>query len=176
MVRLFVLLLIVCLALFFGLHYVNSTGQEVKVLDVTVAGGGSTQNSAQIQVVLAGGIAFFQFAIVILALLDRIADSFKLIVRPFVVLLPLIGFLLSMYRTFAPLFANFLPQSMVSAVGINTATSMTAWVTNPEFTTGVLITLGAMFLFLLTYKALTAESDEVRALKIELARTKRALR
>jgi len=33
-----------------------------------------------------------------------------------------------------------------------------------------------MLLFLLAYRALTAESEEVRALKAELARTRRALR
>ena len=173
MIRWFVFFLIICLILFFGIAYMSATNQDLDVMGAKVQ---VPPASDMVQVVLASGIAFFQFVIVIFALLDRIADTFKLIIRPFAVLLPLVAFLASMWQTFGPIFAGLMPQRVVEATGVDASVSMTAWVNNPQFIAGIAITLGAMFLFLLTYKALTAESHEVRALKAELARTKRALR
>jgi len=169
MVRLFVILLIICVSLYFGPSlYTSATGQAVTIAGTPV------QDVAQIQVLLAGGMAFFQVAIVVFALLDRIADTIKLIIKPFAVLLPLAGFLLTMYNTFMPILAPFIPQQIANTLGISATASATSWVTNPTFATGVLITLGMMLLFLATYKALTAESSEIRALKAELAKAKRA--
>ncbi len=170
--RLFAFLLIVCLILFFGITYMSTTGQALSVMGNTI----QVPIPEQFQVLFASGIAFFQFVIVIFTLLDRIADTFKLIVRPFAVLLPLVAFLAAMWRTFAPIFAGFMPQAMVEATGVDASVSMAAWVNDPVFRIGIAFTLVFMFLFLLTYKALTAESHEVKVLKAELARTKRALR
>jgi len=171
MVGLFVLLLLGALALFYGPSlYTNATGQAVTVAGVAI------QDIPQIQVILASSIAFLQFAIVVFSLLDRIADTFKFIIKPIAVLLPLAAFLLSSIRTFGPILAGILPGAMLDAAGANTDVSVATWVTSPDFAAGVLITLGTMLLFLVTYKALTAESAEVKALRAELARTKKALR
>ena len=169
MIGLFVLLLLIFLGLFYGPGlYSSATGADIQVAGVSL-------QSAQIQVVLASGIAFLQFAIVIFSVLDRIAETFKLIIKPIAVLLPLVAFLAAMYRTFAPIFASFLPQGAAQAMGVSSA-DIATWVTSAQFATGILITFGTMLLFLLAYRALTTESDEVRALKAELARTRRALR
>ena len=171
MVGLFVLLLLITLAFFYGPSiYTNATGQAVTVAGMPI------QDIPQIQVILGSAIAFFQFAIVVFSLLDRIADTFKFIIKPIAVLLPLAAFLLSSLRTFAPILATFIPDAVLEAAGANTDASVASWVTSPEFAAGVLITLGTMLLFLVTYKALTAESPEVKALRAELARTKKALR
>ncbi len=169
MVSLFVLLLVVFLGMFYGPGlYTSATGNEIQVAGVSL-------QSPQVQVMLASGIAFLQFAIVIFSVLDRIADAIKLMIKPIAVLLPLLAFLAAMYRTFAPIFASFLPQAVTETVGISSV-NIAQWVTSRDFATGILITFGTMLLFLLAYRALTAESDEVRALKAELARTRRALR
>lgn len=169
MVRLFVFLLIICLALYFGPNlYTSTTDQAIKVAGTPV------QDIAQIKVLLAGGIAFFQVAIVIFALLDQIANTIKLIIKPFAVLLPLVAFLATMYQTFMPVIAPFLPNQVASTMGADASINMTSWVNSPEFTTGILLTLAMMLFFLATYKALTAESSELRTLRAELAKAKRA--
>ena len=169
MVGLFVLLLLAFLALFYGPSlYTNATGIDIQIAGLSL-------QSAQVQVFLASGIAFLQFAIVIFAVLDRIADTIKLIIKPVAVLLPLIAFLFTMYRTFAPILASFLPAEVAGAAGGGSA-DITQVVSSQDFATGILITLGTMLLFLLAYRALIAESEEVRSLKAELARTRRALR
>ena len=167
MVGIFVILLLACLAIFYipGL-YAGSTGTEIQIAGVSM-------QSAQIQVLAASGIAFFQFAIVIFSVLDRIADTIKLIIKPIAVLLPLVAFLFTSYKTFSPILATFLPGDLF---GTQTTADLATVVSSQQFATGILITLGTMLLFLLSYKALTAESQEIKALKSELARTRRALR
>ena len=169
MVSFFVLMLIVFLGLFYGPDlYTNATGTQIQVAGVSL-------QSPQIQVFLASGIAFLQFAIVLFSVLDRVADTIKLIIRPIAVLLPLSAFLMALYKTFAPIVESLLPQAVVGAAGDNPAYIAQA-AQDGSLTRGILITLGTMLLFLLAYRALTAESEEVRALKAELARTRRALR
>lgn len=173
MVSIFVLLLIVFLGLFYGPDlYLNAVGaagnEQLSIAGVFI-------QSPPIRVVLASGIAFFMISIVIFSLLDRIAETIKFIIKPFAALLPLLAFLGALYRTFAPMLANFLPQPVAQAAGV-TPKNVVQWANDPEFTIGILITLGAMLLFLFAYRALTGESDEVRALRAELARTRRALR
>ena len=82
---------------------------------------------------------------------------------------------MALYKTFAPIVESLLPQAVVGAAGDNPAYIAQA-AQDGSLTRGILITLGTMLLFLLAYRALTAESEEVRALKAELARTRRALR
>ncbi len=175
MVRLFIFLLIICLLLFLGISYMEANSQVLAITGITET---DIQFSFtdQTKVLLAMGIAFFQFAVVIFALLDSIADTFKLIVRPFAVFLPLVAFLGAMYQTFMPMLAPILPDQAVQSMGVDASATMTQVVNNPQFTTGVFITLGALFLFLLTYRALTAESTEVKALRAELIKAKKAAR
>ena len=169
MINAFVMLLMVFLGLFFGPElYTSATGNEIRVMGVSL-------QSPQIQAFLASGIAFFQFAIILFSVLDRIADTIKIIIKPVAVLLPLGAFLLAVYRTFAPIIMSFLPQELVGAAG-NNPTYIIQASQDGSLTTGILITLGTMMLFLLAYRTLTAESEQVKALKAELARMRKALR
>jgi len=169
MVRLFAFLLVIFLILFFGPSlYTDITGDALQVANVPI------QNIPELQTILGGGIAFFQIAIVIFSILDRAADTFKFIIRPFAAFISLIIFLGVMYRTFAPILVNFVPQQAAQAMGVQGADPATH-VISSQFAAGILFTLGTMLFFLLAYRALTEESDQVKRLRSEIAKLRRAL-
>jgi len=134
---------------------------------------GFSLQSPELKAFLAGGIVFLEFSIILFAMLDRIVDTIREIIRPIAKLLPLVAFLTSTYQTFGPLVKSFLPQSVVGPTG-NNPDYITIAVADGSFSRGILLTLGTMLLFLLANRALMSESEEVRALKAELKKARKA--
>ena len=168
--NLFVLLLIVFLAAFFGgIDALNTyMGGDVQIL-------GTSLKSPAVQVFLGGGIVFLEFIIILFSMLDRIVDTIKEVIRPVAKLIPLGAFLTAIYQTFEPIVKSFFPQQIVGAAGNNPGYIVQA-VNDGSLTRGILLTLGTMILFILAGRALRPDNAEVRKLQAELARTRKALR
>ena len=165
MVRLFVLLLIIFLIVFFGLDIITEVfGSEIQVMDTTV---GSLKDK-NVEIFLGGAIAFLEFAVILFSMLHRIADTIREIIKPIARLVPLGGFLASIYMTFKPIADNIFSGG--------DSASVAAIVDSGSFSFGILLTLGTMLLFLVANRILGEESAEVRALRAELAKYRRALR
>lgn len=178
--KLFVLLLIIFLVAFFGgieafadfyRDYVNQQG-DVRILGLLSL---TSLTSPEFKVFLGGGIVFLEFVIILFSMLDRIVDTIKEIIRPVAKLIPLGAFLTAIYQTFKPIVESLLPQEVVGAAGNNPGYIAQA-VRDGSLTTGILLTLGTMILFILAGRALRPENEEVKKLQAELARTRRALR
>jgi len=168
MVAIFVLLLIGFLVAFFGgTELLNEfVGGQVQIM-------GTSLDSPAVQVFLGGGIIFLEFVIILFAMLDRIVDTIKEVIKPLAKLIPLGAFLTSIYQTFEPIVKSFLPKEIVGAAGNNPGYIAQA-VQDGTLSRGILLTLGTMILFLLANRALRPESEEVKALKAELAKARRA--
>ena len=174
----FIILLIVFLGGFFGLGYfdiqISNTAPPL-IASLNQAGISMTQ----IQIILGIGILFCQFAIILFSMLDPIADTIKAIIKPLVRLVPLIAFLTSIWKTYAPVLFSILPAGVAQAFGVTKVEGyMAQAVSTGAFTTGVLITLGTMVLFVVTTFALgrSQDSAQVKALKAENAKLRRQLR
>ncbi len=163
MVGLFVILLTVFLLAFFGgmdqLH--ELLGGQINIM-------GTTTGSPEFQVFLGGAIAFLEFVIILFSMLDRIIDTLRETVKPLARLVPLGAFITVIYQTFAPIFQDFASRGM-GAAGTD-STYIAQAVSNGTLSQGILLTLGTMLLFLLANRIFGGESDEVRALKAELAK------
>lgn len=166
MVRLLVLLLIIFLVAFFGkdIFAQISGGHDIEVMG-TVVGSLDDKN---VEIFLGSAIAFLEFAIILFAMLHRIADTIREIIKPIARLVPLGAFVASIYTTFKPIVENILFA--------NDGTAVASVVDSSSFTIGILLTLGTMLLFLMANRILGEESAEVRALRAELAKYRRALR
>lgn len=136
---------------------------------------GTSLQGAGVQVFLGLGIAISMFAVILFSMLDRIFDTIRDTIKPLARLVPLIAFVASAYRTFWPIIVSLLPQELVGAAGDN-PDFIIQTVESGAFTRGVLLTLGTMLLFLLTNRALGRESAELKALRAELAKQRRASR
>ncbi len=171
-----VLLLLGFLAAYFGFPVISLVFTEVTGSEVRVMGSSLEQltQDPRVQVFLGGGIILIQFAIILFSMLDRIANTIREIIKPVARLIPLAAFGVAAYQTFEPLISGLLNPNFV-AEGADTAALASA-VESGAITRAVLITLGTMILFLLSNRLMSAESEEVKRLRAELARTRRALR
>jgi hypothetical protein len=171
MVGIFVVLLIIFLSAFFGLdQYASAVGGE----DLRLRYLGISLLSPEFRAFLGLGIVFFEFAIILFSMLDRVVDTIRETIKPLARLIPLVAFLISSYQTFAPLFLNSVAiEDAGPAVQTNYLFSV---VNDSDFSAGILLTLFTMILFLLANRALKSESDEVKALRAEVAKYRRLMR
>lgn len=175
MIGIFVVLLVIFLAAFFGLEqYVNAVGARdlsVQYLGVDL---GISVLSPTFRAFLGLGIVFFEFAIILFSMLDRIVDTVRETIKPLARLIPLIAFLIASYQTFAPFLLN---SVTVEDAGPAIQTNELFEVVNSSgFSAGILLTLFTMILFLLANRALRSENAEVKALRAEVAKYRRLLR
>jgi hypothetical protein len=167
MAKIFVFLLVLFLIAFFGLYFMN---QVMGPVDLQIMGVTVMQLDYNIlSVVMALGIAASQIAIISFALIDRMFDTIRDVVRISVRLGSLVAFGGTAYQTFWPLIQSFLPQEIVGAQGGNPAAAI-AIAQSQEFVTGLLLTLGLMLVYLVANRGLRSDSAQVRALQAELAR------
>jgi hypothetical protein len=175
MSALFVILLIVLLFFFFGpvveTRAANPTGtwEFFNLISIPMDQG--------VRFFLGFAIIFCEFAIILFAMLDRIGDTIKEIIKPMVRLLPLGAFMTTIYHTFSPLAFSLLPPWVAEMFGeprMSVNSAMESSINN----TSILLTIATMFLFLLATKALSEprETAEVKALKAQIARYKKELR
>ena len=171
MVKLLVLLLFVFLFAFFGgmdaIHQNLLGGGGIRIM-------GTSTKSPEFQAFLGGGVVFLEFAIILFSMLDRIVDTIRETIKPLARLIPLGAFLTAIYQTFTPIVQG------IANRGVGAANTETAYIANAvadgSLSQGALFTLGTMILFLLANRVFGAENPEVRALRAELAKYRRALR
>jgi hypothetical protein len=169
MVGLIILLLIGFLIGYFGPElYAQLTGVDMQIMGVSF-------RSTEIRVLLGLGTVFLEFALVLFTMIDRISDTIRETIKPLIRLVPLIAFVATAWNTFVPFFAPLLPQEIAGAAAANQIDIATA-VENGSFGKSILLMLGTMLLFVIANRALSAESSEVRALRAELSKYRRALR
>ena len=161
-----VLLLIIFLAAFFGLDILPQFlgGTEIEVMGVRVA----SLNNPTLQLALGGAVVFLQFAIIIFSMLGHIGDTIRETIKPVARLFLLGAFLASAYYMFEPIVAPILFEQQPPNVA--------AVVEDDTLKIGILLTLGTMMLFLAANRTLRTESEEIKALRRELARYRRVLK
>lgn len=166
MVALFVMLLAIFLAAFFGFdsitHAMGVPG-DASAVAVGVGPVSFPVSLAAVRLALGGGIVFFEFLIIILSVFDRVLDTIKAVIKPIAILVPLAGFVYSTYQTFAPVVQSLLPGASANA---------TAMLSGPDFNRNILLTFGTMLLYLLLSRILSPESSELRALRAEVRKLK----
>lgn len=167
-VALFVLLLLIFYAAFFGLDQVTQAlgiaSNNSDILLTTVGNYQVSLSRAAVRIFLGGGIVVFQLLIIVMSVFDRIMDTIKATVRPVATLVPLVAFLFSVYNTFRPIIENFLGGDIESiAQSVN----------DPSFTQQMLVTFGLMVLFLVVAAILGGESAEMKRMRSELQRLKK---
>ncbi len=176
MVTLFALLLVIFLIAFFGLdQFTQLLGIAVANDNIPIATINNVQimlSRSELRVFLGGGIVFFEFAIIMLSMFDRVLDSLKAVVKPITVLVPLIGFVYSVYQTFSPVVKSLLPTEIGGAEPGYIATAAQ----DETLGLNVLLTFGMMLLYLAITRIVGGDSPEVKALKAENARLKKELR
>jgi hypothetical protein len=171
MVGILILLLIAFLAAFFGLdQYADIVGAS----DLRLRFIGFSLLSPEFRVFLGIGIAALEFGIILFSMLDRIVETIRETIKPLARLVPLGAFLISSYQTFVPIFLNVVTLSDAGPA-VRTDYFFEV-INNNRFSEGILLTLFTMVLFLIANRALRSESDEVKALRAELARYRRVLR
>ncbi|MCB0209070.1 MAG: hypothetical protein KDJ52_07065 [Anaerolineae bacterium] len=166
MVNIFVLLLIFFLAAFFGVDLLPQFlgGTQIEVMGVRVA----SLDNPNLQVILGGAVVFLQFAIIIFSMLGHIGDTIRETIKPVARLFLLGAFLASAYYMFEPIIGPVLFEQQPLDVA--------AIVTGDTLKVGILLTLGTMILFLMANRNLRTESEEIKALRRELARYRRVLK
>lgn len=151
-------------AAFFGLdQIIQAAGVATSNNDILLATVNDYQVSlsiAAVRTILGGGIVFLELLIIITSVFDRILDTLRSTIRPIVTLVPLVGFIISIYNTFRPIVESFLPGG--------DATYVAQAVNDTAFTQSLTRTFGLMILFILVTLILGRESGEVRRLKAEL--------
>ncbi|MEM7028530.1 MAG: hypothetical protein AAF629_02970 [Chloroflexota bacterium] len=172
------------LCAFIGLRPFVTTvlqAQDVSIMGFSVFDTG-------LQVFLALGIVFLEFAIIFFSLLDRIGDTIKSVLKPLASLIPLGMFVSYIQKTFTPIFLSMFPQRTALQIGdaqITAESSMpvnesyiTAAINSGDFTYNVLLTVAFMGLFALISSAVSQPKDfasELRRLRAENARFKKLL-
>ena len=163
-----VLLLIIFLAAFFGLDILPQFlgGNDLQVMDTRIDV--SSLNNPTLQLALGGAVVFLQFAIIIFSMLGHIGDTIRETIKPVARLFLLGAFLASAYYMFEPIVAPVLFEQQPPNVA--------AVVEDDTLKIGILLTLGTMMLFLAANRTLRTESEEIKALRRELARYRRVLK
>ncbi|MCB0193916.1 MAG: hypothetical protein KDJ65_18340 [Anaerolineae bacterium] len=166
MITILVLLLIACVTAFFGLDFLPQIlgGTQIEVMGVPVA----SLDNPNLHILLGAAVVFLQFAIIMFSMLGQIGDTIRETIKPVARLFLLGAFLASAYYMFEPIIAPlFFGQQ---------APNMAAVVSDDTLKIGIMLTLGTMILFLMANRNLRTESEEIKALKRELARYRRALK
>ncbi|MCB0163893.1 MAG: hypothetical protein KDI79_06700 [Anaerolineae bacterium] len=160
------LLLIIFLIAFFGLDLMPQIlgGTEIEVMGVRVA----SLSNPNLKLLLGGAVVFLQFAIILFSMLGHIGDTIRETIKPMARLFLLGAFLASAYYMFQPIVAPVLFEGQPPNVA--------AVINDDTLKIGIMLTLGTMILFLMANRTLRTESEEVKALKRELARYRRVLK
>lgn len=168
------ILLIGFLAGFYGLDYVLQALQGLGLASVSgdsvalaqVAGMQISLSLSALRVFLAAGAVFTQFVIV-LSMFDTVLDALKLIIRPLLMLVPIIVFLFTAYNTFEPIVRSLLPAEVGGA-----DSAYIANLADNELPRTLLYMFGAIIFFWLMSGVLYSRSAaaEVERLRAELRR------
>jgi hypothetical protein len=175
----FIIFLIAFFAAFMGLGYIFDVEiTETTNLMAMLNDMGITR--AHVQVLLGVGILFCQLAIILFSMLDKIGYAIKAMAVPLLRLVPLIAFLVSVWKTYSPVFLNLLPDQITEVFGVTKADNynyMVRTIDDGTFTKWVVITLIAMLFFILfSYALRPGDSQRVKALKAENAKLRKQLR
>lgn len=176
MTFIFIILLFTCLAAFFGLGYFDVQITDNSTLMALLNEVGIS--TIHIQVLLGVGILFCQLGIILFSMLDRIGYALRAIAVPLLRLIPLITFLISIWRTYSPVFFNLLPNRIAEIFGVTQVDNYMAMaISDGTFTRGVVTTLVAMMFFVLFSFALRpSDSARVKSLKAENEKLRKQLR
>jgi hypothetical protein len=174
----FVILLIIFLAGFLGLDF----GMDVRILGSNPFFASVNQQTGipleTIKNLMGIGVLFCEFVIILFTMLDRIGDTLRESIKPLVRLFPFGLFIITAWNIFSPIILALLPTAMVAAVTSEPQMELAQAISNASSTPKLLLSLGAMFLFMLTNYALgrVPENPEIRNLRAENARLKKELR
>lgn len=136
------LLIFLLVPFFIAEPLVNSVfhARDVKVFGVSLVG-------PEFRAVLGVGIAICEMGIIFLSVFGRIGDALSDIVRPLLRVAPLIAFFTVFFKTFRPILARFFPSLFSS---LEAEVSVVQAVNTDSFTEGVLLTVAALALFVVT--------------------------
>ena len=173
---LFILLLLGSLAGYLGLDL----GLDLRILGTPVFATASSETGIPLNTIknlLGIGVLFSEFVVILFTMLDRIGDTLKETIKPVVRLIPFGVFLAAAWNIFAPIVLALLPSNIAAAFN-SPQVALTDAVNRDSFTPTLLLSLGAMLLFIIGNYALgrPPESPEVRALRAENAKLKKELR
>ncbi len=149
-----ILLILLLVPFFIAEPLANSVFQasDVKIFGVSLLG-------EEVHTLLGIAIAICELAIVMFSMLGRIRDTIDDLLRPLLRFLPLAAFFFVFFDTFRPIFANFFP-GLFGAPDPNITIAQA--VSQDTFSEGVLLTVGAMVLFLMTNRFLKTPEKTVR--------------
>ena len=170
MVRTFVLLLLLLAGLYIGLEILRVTGQDVLIMDRFSL---QRLQTTEFRAFLGIAIIICEFIVLLFALLPRVADTLRDVIKPVARLIPLGLFLLAMYKTFMPIFTAFLPTEITGAAETDPVAYLTAAASDGTLTRAILFSLGSMLLFVLANRVLGEESSRLKSLEAELAKNRR---
>lgn len=171
-VALFVLLLIIFFAAFFGFDlFAQALGAsaDASAVAADIAGFRISVSLPALHAFLGGGIVFCEFIIIAFSVFDRIIDTIRALIKPIATFVPLAAFLASTYRTFKPIVDVLLPPPL----GSGNPTEIATAVASPAFNGNVLLTFGTMVLYLITTYFLSKENSEVKQLRAEVAKLRK---
>lgn len=173
----FVILLILFLAGFLGLDF----GMDVRILGSNPFFAAATQQTGipleTIKNLMGIGVLFCEFVIILFSMLDRIGDTLRESIKPLVRLFPFGLFIITAWNIFSPIILALLPVGVATAMN-EPQMELAQAISSASSTPKLLLSLGAMFLFMLTNYALgrSPENPEVRALRAENEKLRKELR
>jgi hypothetical protein len=149
-----ILLILLLVPFFIAEPLANSIFQasDVRILGVSLLG-------EEVHTVLGIAIAICELAIVMFSMLGRIRDTIDDLLRPLLRFLPLAGFFFAFFDTFRPILSNFFP-GLFGRPEPNVTIAQA--VSRDTFSEGVLLTVGALVLFLMTNRFLKTPERTVR--------------
>jgi hypothetical protein len=153
--QLLAILLIILLMLFFIAEPLATNvfqASDVRILGVSLLG-------EEVHTVLGIAIAICELGIVMFSMLGRIRDTIDDLLRPLLRFVPLAGFFYAFFDTFRPILSRFFPGLFGSP---DPNTSIAQAISQDTFSEGVLLTVGALVLFLMTNRFLKTPERTVR--------------
>lgn len=148
------LLIILLIPFFVAEPLINSVfnARDVKVFGVSFVG-------QQVHTFLGIAIVICEIAIVLFSMLGRMRDTLDDILRPFLRFAPLYAFFEVFRRSFRPILTRYFPFLFGSP---EQEASIAQAVSSNAFTEGVLLSVGALILFIITNNFLSKWRRSVR--------------
>jgi hypothetical protein len=146
---------VLLLALFFlpELLFDPAQGTDVKILGISIL-------SPEFRAIVGVGIAFCELMIIVFS------SSIVLTIVEAIKLIPLMFFVMAMYKTFWPIVSGLFPTEGAETFSAERGTYLTDVVNNDAFKEGVLLTLVTMLFFVIINQAF-GKVKRGRTIKLE---------
>lgn len=148
-------ILLILLALFFFPEFVleQTQASDIRVLGISIT-------SPEFRALLGVGIAFCELMIIVFS------SSIVLTIIEAIKLVPLMFFIMAMYKTFWPIVSGLIPAEGAETFNADRGTYLQEAVNNDAFKEGVILTLVTMLFFVIVNQAF-GKINRGRTIKLE---------